>query len=304
MTIKFITSINSGHPSYETLLDLEKSIKANTDWVPIDHISPFLLKFLNILLLIYPGVSRVFQFIDTDDCIFTLVMGIQRIRNSFPKFLYKTKFKSIYLFDAWEPDYELIEYTIKKLNINVVFFSAKQSAEYFEIKLPNIGCHWVPEGIPINKYKSYPYERKDIDILQFGRKFDAYHEQIVNFCGSRGIRYLYERVNGKIVFRSKDDFIDGLARTKISVCFPSNITHPERSGGISTTTQRYLQSMAAKCLVIGTMPYDMEVLFDYCPIVEVDMNNPCLQIERILEKYENYQYLIEKNYEFVLNNHT
>jgi hypothetical protein len=70
----------------------------------------------------------------------------------------------------------------------------------------------------------------------------------------------------------------GLANSKISICVPSDITHPERTGNISTITNRYLQSMASKCLILGKLPHDMLHLFDYNHIIEIDEENPVLQI--------------------------
>ena len=54
--------------------------------------------------------------------------------------------------------------------------------------------------------------------------------------------------------------------------------------------------MASKCLVIGSMPKEMIELFDYCPIIEVDFNNVGNQILDVLNNYEDYFPLIEKNY--------
>ena len=54
--------------------------------------------------------------------------------------------------------------------------------------------------------------------------------------------------------RRRDAFIDGLARSRVSICVPSSVTHPERAGDIETMTIRYLQSMVSKCVVLGRAP--------------------------------------------------
>ena len=43
---------------------------------------------------------------------------------------------------------------------------------------------WVPEGVDAKKYKFYPFNEKDIDILSFGRKYELFHEKIVE-CTAR-----------------------------------------------------------------------------------------------------------------------
>jgi hypothetical protein len=148
------------------------------------------------------------------------------------------------------------------------------------------------------------YSEKDIDVLSFGRKYDLLHDKIVDDMLCNGKKYFYEKNKGEIIFKDRKDFTDGLSRTKVSVCIPSCITHPERSGNISTMTVRYLQSMASKCLVLGYMPDEMEELFDYNPIVELDINNPSKQILSILENFTSYIPLIERNYQIVVDNHT
>jgi hypothetical protein len=62
--------------------------------------------------------------------------------------------------------------------------------------------------------------------------------------------------------------------------------------------------MASKNLVIGYMPEEMKLLFNYIPIVELDMNDPVGQITAILNDFNTYIPLIEKNYQFVKEHHT
>jgi glycosyltransferase involved in cell wall biosynthesis len=62
--------------------------------------------------------------------------------------------------------------------------------------------------------------------------------------------------------------------------------------------------MASKCLVLGKAPEEMKQLFGYNPVVEVDMENPSEQIIEILDNYEKYFELIEKNYKTVVENQT
>jgi spore maturation protein CgeB len=82
------------------------------------------------------------------------------------------------------------------------------------------------------------------------------------------------------------------------------MTHPERAENIETMTVRYLQSMASKCLILGKAPEEMIDLFGYNPVIEVDMNEPVKQIIDLLNHFEEYIPLIEKNYSVVIKQHT
>src|SRR5262249_25520509 len=137
-----------------------------------------------------------------------------------------------------------------------------------------------------------------------GRRFDSYHDRIVEPLEKMKRKYLFERTSGAVVFPDNAEFIDGLSRTKISVCVPLIETNPARAGGISTMTMRYLQSMASKCLIVGLLPVDMRRLFPYNPIVEIDWSDPAGQLCHLLENFGDYTPLIEKNYSTVLEFHT
>jgi hypothetical protein len=165
-------------------------------------------------------------------------------------------------------------------------------------------ANWIPEGVDISVYKQFTYNQRDIDVLQIGRKYDWYHEQILPFFNESNKVYLYEKTKGAIIFPTREEFINGLARAKISVCFPSNITHPERAGKTETMTNRYLQSMASKCLIVGHAPQEMIELFGYNPVIEIDRDSPGEQLTAILDHYSDYIPLIEKNYEMVSKYHT
>jgi hypothetical protein len=168
----------------------------------------------------------------------------------------------------------------------------------------NTSVHWIPEGIDPDQYKHVPYDQKYIDLLALGRRYDLYHEKIIDYFRGKETQYLYEKIKGEIIFPTRNEFIEGLAHTKISVCVPSNITHPERSGNIETMTIRYLQSMVSKCLVLGHAPAEMVELFGYNPVIEIDMQEPVNQIGSILNNFEEYIPLIEKNYQTVIQHHT
>jgi hypothetical protein len=164
--------------------------------------------------------------------------------------------------------------------------------------------HWVPEGVEPDRYPYRPSAEKDIDVLQFGRKWDSYHEKVLEPLASEGKSYLYEKVKGQIIFPSRAAFLDALARTRISLCFPSSVTHPERAGDVCTMTSRYLESMAAKCLVVGIQPPEMDLLFDHAPVIPADPDDPAGQLLDILAHFDDYTDLIERNHRAVCEHHT
>lgn len=211
----------------------------------------------------------------------------------------------IYMYDAWPRFHRWIFPMLDFFNIRFVFFSSKQVYLNHLERYPRSKCQsmWLPEGIKASDYHFESYANKHIDVLEFGRLYQQYHERIRDLLLQKGKNHVYRKVGEALLFPDKRSFVNGLAQSKIVICVPSNITHPDRAEYISTMTLRYLQAMASKVLIVGLMPSDMRELFPYTPIVEIDMDQPATQLMEVLENFEQYIPLIERNYLEVRNHH-
>ena len=305
--MKLIRQKYNYHVSLDTVEEFEKIILSDKSVTSVNEKNKFFSKVLfqlwnkltvkkNDNLSIKPK-SEI-----TKTPLFAILMGPD-FSKCFPYFIFQ-KNTSLYLFDAWPEKQKIIIKFLNFFKVKNVFFTSSQTTEIIKSKVPNTNCYWIPEGILAESYKSYQYKDKTIDVLALGRRHNIYNEKIVNYLEENNKLYLYEKEKGKIIFPTRDGFIDGLAKSKISICVPSNITHPERSGNIETMTIRYLQSMASKCIILGHAPKEMITLFGYNPVIEIDYNDPENQILSILNNYEDYYSLIEKNYNTLLKNHT
>jgi hypothetical protein len=233
---------------------------------------------------------------------FSIMMGFH-VPMCVPYFMFSGR-KSIYLFDAWPASHARILRFVQSWEVDDVFVSSSQAAERLNQQIGARRFTWMPEAISPEKYRHRPYAEKDIDVLQLGRRYDAYHNQIVAALENHKKTYLYERQRGEVIFPSRGEFLDGLARSRISICVPCSITHPDRAGDIETMTMRYLQSMASKCLVVGHAPAEMIELFGYNPLIEIDKENSDRQLLELLDHFDEYVPLIEKNHALVASEHT
>ena len=233
---------------------------------------------------------------------FAILMG-PNFRKTMPRFLSEAR-KSAYLFDAWPQNHEKIRSFADACELDYLFISSSQGAAALNLLVKSTKCHWVPEGItPGDYYLAFTPER-DIDVLQLGRRYDKYHRMIAPELEKRGKNYLYEKQAGTVVFPTRLDYVEGLMRTKISICAPMAVTNPAGAGGIETMTVRYLQSMLSRCLIVGHAPAEMIQLFGYNPLIEIDYSDPSGQILGLLDRIKDYEELIEKNYHAVRENHT
>ncbi len=284
------------HVSMDLYYEFEARIINKPNWEIINGVGSIQARVLRQLLKFIPPIQLPIKKHKN-----YVVIGYQK-EKFFPYFHFNADLKVLWMYDAWEPLFDEIEKTIRAYKINLVFTASKQSAEYFNtLNIPNFQSHWIPEGIDVTQYQFIPYQERTTDVLQLGRKWNEYHEKIKSI--ESDLVYQYEKKAGQIIFPSREDFLFGLSNSKISICVPSNITHPKITGSISTITNRFLQSMASRCLILGKLPHDMLHLFDYNPIIEIDEENPVAQIEAILANFDTYIPLIEKNYEVVKNFH-
>jgi hypothetical protein len=223
----------------------------------------------------------------------------------FLPYAFRSRHNFIYMYDVWPRFHQWIFPLLDFFNIRFVFFSSKQVFEDHLRKYPQSKCKsmWLPEAIKAGDYHFESYPDKDIDLLEFGRLYEAYHTRVTETLQRNGKNHVYSRPGEALLFPDKISFVKGLARAKITVCVPSNITHPKRAEYISTMTLRYLQAMASKVLIVGVMPLDMKELFPYTPIVEIDMEHAAAQLMEVLENYEQYIPLIERNYLELRSNH-
>jgi len=298
------------HVSLDTVREFEQAILSSSGNGRIDAVSPNRisseLSFLALRILrrvpfhpaSWPFPDRKSQ--RRERQYFSILMGCS-FKPCLPYFFFPGH-KSAYFFDAWPSTHENLIYFTSRLGIQDAFVSSRAAAEMLSAYGSGCQFHWIPEGISPEAYVFRPYDRKDIDVMQFGRKYDWYHNKICSSLNEHGKTYLYEKQKGEILFPTRRSFIEGLARSKISICFPSSITHPERSGDVETMTVRYLQSMASKCLILGKAPREMVDIFGYNPVIDIDVDYPGDQIISILERYDDYLYLIERNYNKIFKN--
>jgi len=304
------------HFPYATINDFdlhecEKAILSDVIVKPFIPLSPLYLRILKMFskflgLFNYNHIRDTPKYLldnplSDSNHVITLLLGPD-FNKYFQYSYFTSNNRSIYMFDAWPCHHNSIVSFILAYKINYLFVNSHQVTLTLQKLLSNTKIHWIPEAIDPD---SYVYsENKTIDVLSFGRKYDRYHEVIHPYLTSNNRIYLFEKVKGEVIFKKRSDFIEALGNSRISICFPSNITHPERSGDIEVMTIRYLQSIVSKCLVIGKAPDEMIQLFGYNPVIEINWDNPVDQLDAILTNFDQYKILIEKNYETVINNHT
>ncbi len=201
-----------------------------------------------------------------------------------------------YCYDCWPPVHDKWAQFFRRHRVRSAMFSCRQAAEEMQRRFPSMRCGWIPEALtPADYDQGKVLAARRIDVLELGRRDEPFHESITGYLQRTGRVHLYMRAPGEIIFPQKEDFLKAFSDSKISICFPSSMTHPEISGGMETLTLRYLESMVCRCVVVGHCPRELEELFGYNPVIESNPDQAIKDIEDILQNPEKYQPLVERN---------
>ncbi|WP_299416255.1 hypothetical protein [Acaryochloris sp. IP29b_bin.148] len=228
-----------------------------------------------------------------------VLMGVGRIYRIFPICYWNEIIP--YCYDCWPSTWPAWQSFFIKNKVKAAFFTSKQAALHFSSINSQMYCKWLPEATYSDDYlPQKKLKHRNIDILELGRRYSLYHKSIVNYCSQYGYKHLYEEKASEILFPTTQQLIEGFADSKICLCFPAALTHPEKAQGVETVTHRYFESMASKCLIVGKCPGELLEIFGYNPVIEVDMKNPFQQLLGILNTINSYQDLVNSNYERLL----
>jgi len=205
-----------------------------------------------------------------------------------------------FFWDCWPCYYDKIEVWLKKHDVKTAVFTSSQEMEEMKRRLPNINMLHCPEAVDTSLYKEgKPLRERTIDLLEFGRS----NEKVIDMrkikdleIHGNSINHVATKVGDSFIYENKQLY-EAMGNAKTTICLPKNMTHPQIAHGIETLTQRYLEAMLSRMVIIGHCPKELSDLIGYNPCIEIVKDTDAVQeqIKNILEHIENYQPLVDKN---------
>lgn len=301
--VTLVTSrLRDARPDFDDIRALEAGCLKSTDW----RAKPGPLLFhpvkisTRLYTLLHTVLRPILSRVHIDDVVVSIGLPYRHyfFGKTFPYFTLASKLRVLWIWDAWEPRLKEIAALAREAKIDVLLVSSMQSTELIASMLKGTcDVRWVPEAIALADYRAKPWNEKTIDVLAFGRSLSRYKDAIRSLR-AKGLRCVLDQR-----FATREEFISALADAKISICFPKSVTDPEIAGRISTVTHRYLQSMAAKCVIVGETPVETSKMFGYNPFVDVDWKDPAGQLLNIVQHPERFTDLVEKNFVALSDHH-
>lgn len=225
-----------------------------------------------------------------------MLMFVEPVSITFDTFPYYATHEVIpFIWDCWPCYYDKMEAWFNRHKTRTAIFTSRKEMEEMERRCPQVNMLWCPEAVDGSLYKEgKQLKDRSIDLLEFGRS----NERVLGQIDDSNINHVYTLVNGKFIY-SNEELYEAMGDTKITVCLPKSMTHPDIAQGIETLTQRYWEAMLSRMIIVGHAPQELIDVCGYNPVIELD-DNPCAQIKDILHDIEDYQSLVDKNRETAL----
>jgi hypothetical protein len=209
----------------------------------------------------------------------------------------------VYLFDAfaiddkkpqWRKSISTHYRTIRK--IDRLFVPFRQSVAEFE-RIYQIPVSYLPLGVDAVKHGGYD-NNKIIDVNGYGRQHWALEPILSERFNVRGSNRIYHHTNHAHtpiihdVYAHRRLFWQQLRRSKIALAFdPINTNYKNAKFTFSFTGQRWFESAAAGCVIVGKRPTcpEFSELFDWQhSTIEFpdDANNMADMIEDLLDNLD------------------
>ena len=226
----------------------------------------------------------------------TLLMFVEPVSITFDTFpSYATHEVIPFIWDCWPCYYDKMEAWFNRHKTRTAIFTSRMEMEEMKRRCPLVNMFWCPEAVDGSLYKEgKQLKDRSIDLLEFGRS----NERVLGQIDDSNINHVYTLVDGKFIY-SNEELYEAMGDTKITVCLPKSLTHPDVAQGIETLTQRYWEAMLSRMIIIGHAPQELIDVCGYNPVIELN-DNPCAQIKDILHNIEDYQSLVDKNRETAL----
>lgn len=217
---------------------------------------------------------------------------VEPISISFDTFPDYTHYEIIPLiWDCWPKYYEKTCQWFIKHDVKTAIFTSSQTAEKMSERFPEMNILAITEGIDTSKYsEGKPLKERSIDLLEFGRR----NKIVFDVNLPKNYTHLYSK-NGEHLFKTEQDLVNGLADSKITICYPRCDTQPQKAGDIETLTQRYWEAMLSRIVIVGRAPKELIDLIGYNPVIEIGKENQTERIIDIINHINNYQSLVDRN---------
>lgn len=231
-----------------------------------------------------------------------VLMFVEPVSITFDTFPYYATHEIIpFIWDCWPYYYDKMEKWLRRHKVKTAIFTSSMEMEEMKHRVPEINYIHCPEAVDASLYKpGKELKDRSIDLLEFGRGLNLNVNDRKSSANFPKINHVKTLVDGKFLY-TEEQLYDAMADAKITICLPRSMTHPQIAEGVETLTQRYWEAMLSRMVIVGHCPKELEELIGYNPVIEIDLSQPFKQIYDVICHIEDYQEMVNKNFNVALH---
>ena len=159
-TMGLLATRPRAHVSYDIVRGVEEGLCESLGW---QRVKPSVRPRQYFAKAMAAGsMPRLFR---SKRSLFMVAMGAYRIADYAADWRAATGKKAVWLFDAWPSSYRYIQDVTKRYGIDLLFVTAKQSAERLNRAIDGVDVEWCPEPLVEMGFKSPPLEDRKVGVL-------------------------------------------------------------------------------------------------------------------------------------------
>lgn len=312
----------SNHPyqGYTTTRGLEDEFLRGSENNSIITFSRSIYRINRVLERLGLGVAiKDFPFLlkisRTRGMLFLATMGITELRMLLPtiKSIRGSHRLVLYVFDCWEPNWDEFDEIFQQIRPFALCFAFKKTMEHFAKRYEN--CWFMPQSVN-DQYFFDRNLKKERLFMQMGRRTEPLHKMVLNYLSQNQLEnvpenYVYAKDNvlgraqWESIFPDTTVLAQEINKTWFFLAAPRDVMNRKQTGNVSEVTARFYEAMACKTLILGIKPRDsFDELFPYPDaMIEVNDDNFSACVEKYLAHPEEYQKVVDKNYQYVMEHH-
>lgn len=186
--------------------------------------------------------------------------------------------KILYFFDTYDAQLASIRRVLSSTRwdfVSTAFYGAK----YFLETETNHEWNVVRHAVKLDRFQPAPNESRVIDFCAYGRRVDAIHKAMREYCGRSGKYYDFTTTaTVQPELDPRDHYAQyawHLGHSIFNFCWPVEATNPQWARAHSPITCRWFEAAASGNVILGRPPLEPEFedIFGADAVIDIDRVN-------------------------------
>ena len=134
----------------------------------------------------------------------------------------------------------------------------------------------IEHAAAADAFKEVQLSQRSIAFSSYGRRFERFHEQLLDFCAEKNLYYDYSNHDGKHPIAAPEQlyaqYCWHVNHSVFNICWPVEIANPGLAGNLHPVTCRWFEASSAGTIPLGKKPKNPlfeKYLFDNT-VIEID----------------------------------